>query len=310
MVIPWQGAFAFVGLFGLPRLDVLYLWTSKLLSKMQINLPEDPLQMYNNPYGDSMQFGSGGGLNSNPNPALTPAAEHGLAAVASLILALTVLGTIWGIAQCIGPFVYKGSVTDNKDPPQPTMRDGQFHYGLMDCFANCNECMCSWCCPLIRFADTHSSVSGFWGSFCAALGANVIIGIIGSSIAGAVTLNHADAASNPNPVAMDSTYQQVGQVVDMLLRGLVFGLYFRKNLRAKLGDPNPSKAAFTDCLSWAFCSCCALTQESVEADIAANVTVTCPCTLVKPRVKQDRKVNGREVAPNDLLGEALLVEGR
>jgi Cys-rich protein (TIGR01571 family) len=296
MVFPWQGALVFVGITGLPHPDSLYRLTSQLLSKLSINLPADPM-------AQNQQD-----------------ADAAVAQVQQVMM--IILGTILAIfiAQIIAICMYKSKVHDAKPPlgdNLPTMASGEFHYKLFDCFSNINECLCSFCCSTVRYADTHSATSGggFWGSFCMFVGVNAVI----ASAAGAVVTAVMPPPAMPQDL-FDShavaTYQHqvasyqgdhVNNLIQSLLRGLAFGILARSKLRAKLGDPNPGKAASYDFFAWGFCSLCALTQESVEADIAADVTISCPFTLTKGRVR------AREVAPNDqenLLGAALLVEGR
>lgn len=296
MIFPWQGALVFVGLTGLPHPDSLYRLTSQLLSKLSINLPADPTAQ-------------------NQQDVDAAAAEG-----ARIIM--IVVGTILAIflAQIIAICMYKSKVHDAKPPlgdNLTTMASGEFHYKLFDCFSNINECLCSFCCSTVRYADTHSATSGggFWGSFCMFVGVNAVI----ASAAGAVVTAVMPPPTMPQNIfdsqAMATYHHQVAgyqgdhvnNLIQSLLRGLAFGILARSKLRAKLGDPQPGKAAAYDFFSWGFCSLCALTQESVEADIAADVTISCPFTLTKGRVR------AREVAPNDqenLLGAALLVEGR
>lgn len=298
MVFPWQGALVFVGLTGLPHPDSLYRMTSQLMSKLNIDLPADP-------YPDRALRQAPSGVPSQQD---TDAAAQEVAQGIMIILA-TFLAIF--IAQIVAICLYKSKVHDAKPPlgdNLTTMASGEFHYKLFDCFSNINECLCSFCCTTVRYADTHSATSGggFWGSFCGFVGVNAVIGAVCGAIVHAVM---------PPPNIMTATpaeiqsYQgdHVNNLLASLLRGLAFGVLARSKLRAKLGDPNPSKAAAYDFFSWGFCSLCSLTQESVEADIAADVTISCPFTLTKGRVR------AREVAPNDqenVLGAALLVEGR
>lgn len=302
MVFPWQGALVFVGLTGLPHPDSLYRLTSQLMSKLNINLPADP-------------FSNG--------QAGAPTQQDADAAVAQVQqFLMIVLGTILAIfiAQIVAICLYKSKVHDAKPPlgdNLTTMASGEFHYKLFDCFSNINECLCSFCCSTVRYADTHSATSGggFWGSFCMFVGVNAVIASACGAIVTAVMPPPAmptdlfDADSMRRYQASLANYQgdHVNNMLQSCLRGLAFGILARSKLRAKLGDPNPGKAAAYDFFSWACCSLCALTQESVEADIAADVTISCPFTLTKGRVR------AREVAPNDqenVLGAALLVEGR
>lgn len=296
-IFPWQGALVFMGLTGLPHPDSLYRATAQLMSKLQINLPAYGQYGSADPYGQHV----GDTSNADADQAVQDAAQ------AVLIIVCTLVAIF--ILQIVAICMYKSKVHDQKPPlgdNLKTMETGQFHYGLFGCFSNINECMCSFCCTTVRFADTHSATSGggFWGSFCAFVGLNAIIGALCGAIVNALM-------PPPNPFDAHAVAAYQGEHVNILLqecfRGLAFGVYLRGKLRKKLGDPDPSKGALHDFFAWGWCSCCALTQESVEADIAADVTIECPFTLKKGRVR------AREVAPSDqenLLGEALLVEGR
>ena len=103
--------------------------------------------------------------------------------------------------------------------------------------------------------------------------------------------------------------QNLCMLLSGLLRGAAWGLLARGELRTKLGDPTPTKNQLTDVLSWGFCMLCALSQESVEADIAADVSISCPWTLKQGRAQ----TRAREVMPSEyerMVGDAVLLDGR
>jgi Cys-rich protein (TIGR01571 family) len=297
MVVPWQAGLVFVGLTGLPHPNVLHSWATRLLPALQINLPGyAPIRQ------DQMHGEIHGGCDAK--------CQEDVQQMANIMLGILIFIVVLFVAQIVAVCMYKSKVHDAKpalgDNLQ-TMATGNFHYGLFDCFTNMNECLCSLFCTSVRYADTHSATSngGFWGSFCAFVGINAVISAASTMIVAAV--NPPPPTQHGMPPGANQGSDDLGQFVESILRGLAFGILARKKLRAKLGDTNPGKSAFTDFLAWGWCPCCALTQESVEADIAADVTISCPFTLTKGRVR------AREVAPTDLenlLGDALLVEGR
>lgn len=212
---------------------------------------------------------------------------------------------------------YQADVKDNK-PLIPwdsnIMMSGNFKHDLFDCFSNYNECLCSFCCPALRFADTHSSVTptGFWASFVLFTCINGGIGFASDTIVNIVVSNQED------PAAVQSNHQ-IAQILSMVWRGWIFGLWSRKILRTKLGDPDPSKNQVVDFLAWGCCLPCALTQESVEVDIAADVAISCPrnardaCNFQWNLQKGRWQVHAREVAQSEyerMVGNAVLLDGR
>jgi len=295
MPVPWQASLMFVGLTGLPHPDVLHGWATKAMSALSINLDQDP-------------FAQGGfTFDDQDQQQMQQAGQQ--AAQAMLI----VLGTIIGlfVFSIVAMCMYKINVHDHK-PAIPendkTMASGNFHYNLFDCFSNMNECLCSCFCTSIRFADTYSSIGlgGFWCVWLQFWGLNVIVSFLGGFITQVIYPPPPDAIFNPQ---YQSNVEEINNLFGCLFRGLIFGVWARGKLRKRLGDTGSAneKIAY-DLLSWGCCPCCALTQESVEVDIAADVSISCPWTLNKGRVK------AREVAVNDdyekMLGGAVLLEGR
>jgi Cys-rich protein (TIGR01571 family) len=237
--------------------------------------------------------------------------------IQQIMLVFTASIAVYFIGNIVAICLYKVKVHDEKPKLQDgnqTMASGQWHYGLFDCFSNTNECMCSLCCITTRYADTHSAISGsFWGSFCYFTMVNILISVVAAFISNAMyPIPHDLAASFqhgqfvPGSDPQQEMRSQVSSLIELALRGVAFGVVARKQLRTKLGDPNPGAGWVNDFLAWGLCPCCALTQESVEADIAVDVSISCPFTLTK-----GRQVRAREVAPSDyekLLGDAVLLE--
>lgn len=293
-MVPWQAGLMFVGLTGLPHPDVLQGWALKL--KSALNLDEDPFAQFNDP-----QF------QQQANADAQQAAQILMIILVSIV-ALIIFSFV---AMCM----YKSNVHDHKPPiPDPCdkLASGNFHYGLFDCFTNTNECLCSCFCSSIRFADTYSAIGmgGFWSCFFQFIGLNIIVGVISERVGVAAFPPPPEAAYDFQALARwQSTENEIVNIVGILLRGLIFGLWARGKLRTRLGDPGTGGGAVKaqDLLAWGCCPCCALTQESVEVDIAADVSISCPWTLNKGRVR------AREVVPDDyesLCGDAVLLEGR
>lgn len=293
MVVPWATGLVFVGLTGMPHPHHLQNWAISLMSSLQINLDafDDQMrQMQQQQQGQMQQH--------DPNQ------DAANAAAAALTMMLVVLALVVGfiVFSFVGMCMYKTHVHDQKPAISGTpMAAGTFHYGICDCFSNINECMCSFCCPSIRFADTFSAINpstGFWGAFFLFIFINMVPQILGNFL-----------PQPADPLAAATQNAQIIEGAGCVVRGLVFGMWARKNLRTKLGDPNPGGAAAVDAIHWAIFPCLSLIQESVEADIGADVTISCPWTLSKGRTA----VRGREVAPNDyesLIGDAVLLDGR
>lgn len=279
-------AYVFVGLTGLPHPDVLHNWAVRLMSALNINL-------------DNTQF-----TFNDLTPQQQQQVNQAGQAMARIMMYIFLAVAVYVIGNFVAICLYKTQVHDKKPKElKTTMESGDFHYKLFDCCSNMNEAMCSLCCVTVRYADTHSAISGsFWGSFCYFICVNIAISVVTGFTVAAVYPPPADYQNLSHYNGND-----LEQLLEALLRGLAFGVVARKQLRTKLGDPNPGAQVLHDGLAWAFCSCCALTQESVEVDIAADVEISCPFSLKIGRVR------AREVTPSDyekLLGDPVLLEGR
>lgn len=304
MVVPWQAAAVFMGFTGLPHPDCLHstaAWLIGLGQNTQIpNFNSTNVHLTPNETAQVQQF----------EEWLQMEWLQILMLIERIILYIVLAIVLWIVFNIFCMFMYKHKVHDQKmmhhqiKPGDQTMKDGNFHHGILGCCANWNECLCACCCPAIRFADTHSAVTdtGFWMSFWLFICANIIAQ---SAIAGIVA-----AALPPTDVDAVSRNNQIVSLLGNIGRGLMWGVWSRGKLRTKLGDPNPSSQGRScDFASWFCCPCLALTQESVEADIAANVVISCPWNLKVGRPE----VRGREVAPSDyqrMVGDAVLLDGR
>lgn len=280
----WHAGLMFVGLTGLPHPEHMRTLGTSLMSALNINLDE---------------------FHFDNNSSISPEQVEMAAVIAALTMMMMVL-----VPQIIFALMYKSNVHDKKkaiSSDDRTMQYGKFHFGLFACHQNANECLCSMFCSTVRYADTYGSISGsFFGSMCTFFGVNVIISVL-STVAVGMAMPPPDTFDLHALQAHNQSVTGATYFVQFALRGLYFGLVARKALRAKLGDPESGKNALHDCLSWGFCSCCALTQDSVEVDIAVDVTVGCPCS-VTPGRQGVPAVQAREVAPSDY--EALLEGGR
>jgi len=281
MAISWQAAAVFVGLTGLPHPDHLQGSATWLMSLGHNNT--------NLPHPDQL------------GEQVTPGQ------IMLCVLLARVLVIVMNILCMV---MYKQNVHDHKPqikPDNQTMRDGNFHHGMFGCFSNCNECMCAFVCPTIRFADTHSSVTdtGFWKSFWLFIFGNLLTQFAIAEIVAMVL---------PAPPFSPDRNANIVLVLVNICRALMWGVWSRGKLRTKLGDPNPSQGQGHDFVSWCLCPFLALTQESVEADIAADVVISCPWNLkVGRQANTGRSVEGREVLPSDyqrMVGDAVLLDGQ
>jgi len=306
----WHGAVMVVGFTGLPHPDLLRHWGKMLMNQLNINLDQ-----FTNP-----SLGGGG----EPQPTISPEdAAH--AAVMILVVAAITLLVLFFAPQIIFAFLYKANVFDKKGAIKEndqTMKFGKFHHGTFRCHENVNECLCACFCSTVRFADTYGSVGGsFWGSLCTFFGVNTLITVTASFIqaflggGGSATTTMAPFGGGNLNLAQSAgssdSSGQIAQLIQMLLRGVFFGVIMRKGLRTKLGDPNPGANALNDCLGWGLWSCCALTQDSLEVEIALDMSFSCPCNVTPGRIGVPT-VAAREVAPSDytetLLGDAVVLE--
>lgn len=292
MASMWHAGVMFVGLTGLPHPGHLYSMTNNLMSALNINLDQYSFNGGND-FGGNDYGGSQGQQVTGTQVAI-------LAAVMVGVFLL-----IYFLPQIIFACLYKSNVHDKKkaiSAGDQTMRKGDFHYKLFACHENMNECMCSILCPMVRYADTYGSINGsFYGSMCTFFGVNTIITIISALVI--------SAAMPPCPFGQEGIQCQHNhdsneQFLSTIMRGLFFGMMGRAALRQKLGDPEPGAKKLHDFLAWGCCYPCALTQDSVEVDIAADVTVGCPCSVTPGRQGVPQ---AREVAPSDY--EASLLEG-
>lgn len=99
-------------------------------------------------------------------------------------------------------------------------------------------CLCSWCCPTIRMADTYSKhpwpiIKSFWVAL-------VIISLL---------------------VAM---YELTAGVSALVF--LCMAVYCRQQIRKKYGLEQGGSTIVLDCLSWICCPCCTIAQEARQVD--------------------------------------------
>eukprot|EP00930_Biecheleria_cincta_P055878 TRINITY_DN4212_c0_g1_i1.p1 TRINITY_DN4212_c0_g1~~TRINITY_DN4212_c0_g1_i1.p1 ORF type:complete len:316 (+),score=50.60 TRINITY_DN4212_c0_g1_i1:142-1089(+) len=155
----------------------------------------------------------------------------------------------------LAAFIYKTTVVDKRKAfPGNISQNGEFKFGLFDCFSNMNLCCLACCCAPMRAADTFSLVGAmpYWnvvGIFCIV---TCIITIL---------------------PAVNSSQDYHG--VSTLILACVFR--YRHELRKKLGkqeDADMNTQAM-DCLTWLCCQCCAIAQEARVVDAAAGQEPAC-----------------------------------
>lgn len=318
MPVPWSAGLVFVGFTGLPHPNTLHKWAISLrnvVSDATLGAEDADAGFSFAPAPSPFSAGP------TVSPADAAAALQTLAIMAVVMVLVVILA--WLLPQIIFACLYKANVFDKRDEarfkPTPHMEQkSQFTYNLTECTANINEALCACCCPTVRFADSHGKVEGgFWGALCKFIGVNILINVLSGLVVGMLVPPAPDAAVPTDPHAAgqqgSNPADNLSTIVEGIFRGLFFGVVMRKALRAKLGDKEPGKNALGDCLSWGFLSCCALTQDSVEMDIAYDVTVGIPCSITDGRVGVKKITSGREVAPGDyekMLGDAVEEGGR
>jgi len=290
MGVPFAGAALFVGLTGLPHPDWFVHHASWLTNTVSSSCDDPSL--------DSQQRAQ---------------CEQAMAAMqtaANVMLYIVVAIVCWFVFMVVAMCMYKTKVHDQKPKiadGDRTMASGNFHFGLFGCFSNWNECLCSFCCTGLRFADTHSSVTttGFWSSFMMFFIVNSLITALGNATGTAV-----HPGLSPDDL---QTQMNISNLVGAISRGLVFGIWSRGEIRKKLGSPDgDASSKLLDLFSWAFCFPCAMTQEAVEVDIAADVHIACPWVMTVGRANA-LGVKAREVAPAEyeaMVGDAVLLDGR
>jgi Cys-rich protein (TIGR01571 family) len=267
------------------------------------------------------QFDENGGLSFTDHNGEQQHLTREQIQMAGVVAALTlVLAFI--VPQIVFAFLYKANVHDKKksveesNPGPRTMDKGHFHHGFFKFHENINEALCAFLCPTVRYADAYGSVGGsYWGSLCTFFGATTVFQVACTALVyqfeqAPDCLSHPDPfAEHPHPCA--DPRSDHADLLTGILRGLFFGVFCRSSLRKKLGDPTFGSKAAVDFFSWFFCNgCCALTQDSVEMDIALDVNVGCPCAVTSPRTGVPA-VQAREgsVAPYEkLLGDAVVLE--
>lgn len=121
---------------------------------------------------------------------------------------------------------------------QATFKDWKF--GFCSCLEDCEVCWCAWCCPCIRWGETLSLVDGlivFWVGFGVYLGLTVLSWV---------------------------TYIPLC----WLLLTVICTAY-RQEIRIKFQMQRVGGMTYiTDCLLYAFCACCAMSQEARHVEAA------------------------------------------
>jgi len=298
-MVPWHVGFMFVGLTGLPHPDLLQRQAIKLISMLGLDDAATALAPAPGPAPFDIPSNSTGG-GGNPNDAL--AAAMGIVMIFLLII------VAWALIQIVFVFCYKSNVFDQRmimkpDGPGRTLATPphDFRHGLFGCMENPSDCLSAFCCPAVRFADAHGVITGsFWGALCSFMGVNCLVSICTSFVCGMLFPPTTDPTTGLP--TQDPNADSANQFIEAVFRGLFFGIFMRKGLRVKLGGNTDGKA-LTDFVAWGWCSLCALTQESVEVDIAYDATLGFPCTLTKGRA-----VKGQLMARERLLGEAVVLE--
>eukprot|EP00929_Paragymnodinium_shiwhaense_P118498 TRINITY_DN9040_c0_g2_i1.p1 TRINITY_DN9040_c0_g2~~TRINITY_DN9040_c0_g2_i1.p1 ORF type:complete len:818 (+),score=91.61 TRINITY_DN9040_c0_g2_i1:338-2791(+) len=170
----------------------------------------------------------------------------------------TVTGCLLGnlsyiLLMCLIAYCYRGK---KGIPPQEYPYQGdEFTHGFCACCEDVGEggdiCLCGWCCPGVRWAQTVSHPKVNFLAFWPAL----LIFMILAVLSGCVSTAYKSAREGVEWTA----------IFGYLL--LLLGVYHRQKLRAVFGhSPGTLKTVFLDLLAWHCCPCCAIIQEAKEVD--------------------------------------------
>lgn len=148
---------------------------------------------------------------------------------------------IYVILVLVIAYIYKRYKKETDSSTQEPSEGGSFTFGLFDvqgCQTDTQLCLCSFCCPCIRWAETMSSEKvnflRFWTAMALVLGLHLLSG----------------------PTA--------GLAALVSLGGAIF---FRQRLRDQFGhDPKTAKTIILDILTWCCCPLCAIAQEAREVE--------------------------------------------
>jgi len=125
--------------------------------------------------------------------------------------------------------------------------NGEFKFGLLDCFSDLNMCCCGMCCPTIRWAETISYVPGllsFWMAFALFLGFQML-------------------------AEVSSYFSQGAGLVGLAL--ILMLTFYRQQMRKKFQMPHGTCSTWTlDCLSYCCCACCTIIQEARHVEAAVQ----------------------------------------
>eukprot|EP00929_Paragymnodinium_shiwhaense_P114146 TRINITY_DN82480_c0_g1_i1.p1 TRINITY_DN82480_c0_g1~~TRINITY_DN82480_c0_g1_i1.p1 ORF type:complete len:398 (-),score=66.53 TRINITY_DN82480_c0_g1_i1:167-1360(-) len=135
-------------------------------------------------------------------------------------------------------------------PPQSLPYDGdEFTHSicnLMDSHEGGHICLCAWCCPAIRWAETASNVKVNLLSFWQALLIFLLLSVYAAGMHSA-------------------GYIELGSVFWIML--VIVAVWQRQKLRGVFGHGQGRlKTVALDTLTWICCPCCAIIQEAKEVE--------------------------------------------
>uniref|UniRef100_A0A7S1FH86 Uncharacterized protein n=1 Tax=Noctiluca scintillans TaxID=2966 RepID=A0A7S1FH86_NOCSC len=134
--------------------------------------------------------------------------------------------------------IYDRYRLDNLFPQQPSHVEGKFKYGLFCCFEDWRLCLFTFFCWPVRWADNvdksqTQNASWRWLTFWRALAVAVLLDVL---------------------IPVTGGFSWIFLVM--------LGTLFRIHLRERQGLESNAWISFVDCISWYWCSPCAVCQEA------------------------------------------------
>jgi len=204
--------------------------------------------------------------------------------------------TLMIIAMCVSILVpiaayiiygtsYKGKVTDarpplpNPVPPEYSLADKDFRYGIFACKDDCQYCLHGWLVSSVRTSDSYQATGS--GTFWAVMVAFLATWAIAQAVSVGLQLAMVKLMETIDmPKIQTNAAGNIGWfVADIWLAWYLASC--RRGLRARFGDADPGKKFWKDMVLWWWCACCVAIQDARQVDGASGVRVECCCSLRK-----------------------------
>jgi len=158
---------------------------------------------------------------------------------------------LWILLTAVIAYFWQGREVLAADPSKSAEGFDSWKFGFCFCFDDPLVCLCAFCCPAIRWAETISFVPGllkFWPAFFVLMILLACRLVVVASLFGFVAL-------------------------------VVMCTYYRQELRQRFGMRSGGVTCVADCLSYCCCMCCAISQEARHVEEALRCghdTAQCP----------------------------------